>query len=876
MRGEVKMAHERFKIRSLEELKGEIDRLGLEIPVDGKDLSILAVPVEIGAKTAPNRFVVQPMEGFDSDAVGAPQDLSFRRYERYARGGSGIIWFEATAVLPEARSNSAQLHICPVTVETFKRLVERTREVAWEENSHEVILILQLTHSGRYSKPRGFPEPIIAHHSAVLDPVHNLPSDYPLASDSYLDRLQEIFVKAAELAAYAGFDGIDVKSCHRYLVSELLASFTREGRYGGSLENRSRLLLETLKKIKESVGGIFVTTRINAFDGIEYPYGFGVDKKDHSTPDLTEPLEVIGRMRELGVPLLNVSVGNPYFNPHIGRPYDFPIVGVEVPDEHPLFGIDRFIKVTAAVQKTFPDLPVIAGGYTWLRHFMPYVATAVIKNGGATLIGQGRGAFAYPDSPNDIIHQGEMNPRKCCVTCSGCTQLMRDSMRTGCVVRDSEIYGPEYRLGRRFSLDRLKEEAERCRDCEFATCTLGCPAGVDVPKFIKAFAKNDIELAYNTLKKANVLPEMCAYVCPAEVQCEGGCLENIFCENPIAIRDIQRHVARAARLKGLTGVEVPERETGKTVAVIGGGPTGIACAIKLLELGHRVDILEARSKLGGTPEGLIPDTRLSEADAAAEIEAILAPALAQKRLTIHYNSVLGKNLSLAEVQQRYDATFIAIGLGGSSSLGHAEGVVDALAFLANVKTGKLESLRGKVAVLGAGNTAMDAGTQALELGAEDVYIVYRRSFLQMPAWKTELAQFLEAGGHFLTLSQPVGYVTDESGKLSGLRVARTELGALDSTHRRKPHVISRSESVLPVDLVVEAIGQSLSEDAQADLKANGVTINQKGLIEVDRESFSTTAAGVFSAGDAINGGTTAVQGISEGMKAAEAIDRYIQ
>ena len=323
-------------------------------------------------------------------------------------------------------------------------------------------------------------------------------------------------------------------------------------------------------------------------------------------------------------------------------------------------------------------------------------------------------------------------------------------------------------------------------------------------------------------------------------------------------------------------MKIPEGETGKRAAVIGGGPTGIACAIRLLELGHRVDIYEARSKLGGTPEGLIPDTRLSEADADAEIEAVLAPALAKKRLTVHYNAILGKNLSLADLRERGDAALVAIGLGGSSSLGHVEGVLDALGFLADAKRGGLKRLRGKAAVLGGGNTAMDAGTEALNLGAEDVYIVYRRSFSEMPAWKTELNQFLEAGGHFLTLSQPTGYVTDETGKLTGLKVTRTELGAPDSSDRRSPHVISASESVLPVDLVIEAIGQSLSEDAQVDLRKNGVTLGEQGLIEVDGESFCTAAAGVFAAGDSVNGGTTAVQGISEGMKAAEAMDRYLR
>ena len=186
------------------------------------------------------------MEGFDAAPDGSPQELTFRRYRRYAAGGAGLIWFEATAILHEARSNPAQLYLHRGNVDVYRRLVEETRRAAREAFGREPILIVQLTHSGRYSKPAGVPVPLIAHHSAVLDPLHKLPADYPLVTDDYLDRLQDTYVEAARLAAEAGFDGVDIKSCHRYLLSELLASFTREGKYGGSFENRTRMLRETL------------------------------------------------------------------------------------------------------------------------------------------------------------------------------------------------------------------------------------------------------------------------------------------------------------------------------------------------------------------------------------------------------------------------------------------------------------------------------------------------------------------------------------------------------------------------------------------------------------------------------------------------------
>ncbi|MCF7854586.1 MAG: NAD(P)-binding protein [Candidatus Pacebacteria bacterium] len=677
--------HHRFKFSTLEELRAGIQSLGLDIPTE-TDVSVLTQAVEFSGRRVDNRFAVHPMEGFEADPQGKPGPLAFRRYKRYAAGGSTLIWCEATAVVPEGRSNPGQFYINADNVDSYARLVEETRQAARDAFGHEIVMILQLTHSGRYSKPDGTPSPIIAHHSPILDPTHQLPPDYPLVTDDYLDALQDKFVDAAGLAAKAGFDGVDVKSCHRYLVSELHASFTRDGKYGGCFENRTRMLRETLAKIKQSVPSVFITTRLNAFDAISYPYGFGVDEEDHLTPDLTEPIQLIGILKDMGVPILNLSIGNPYFNPHVGRPYDFPIKGMEAPEEDPLAGIARFLGVTQAVQQAYPDLPVIGAGYSWLRNFMPNVAAAVVKRGGATLIGQGRGAFAYPDAVKDILETGAMDPAKCCVSCSACTQIMRDGGKTGCVVRDSDVYGPQYRLARRFALDRLMEEAERCRDCHHATCVCGCPARVDIPAFIKHFADGDFQTSYNILKQGNVLPEMCGVICPANEQCQGKCLETIFCEHPIPIQDIQLVVARTARLKGLTELDVPPEASGRKVAVVGGGPAGLACAIKLLEAGHGVTIVERGDRLGGTPDTTIPDERYG--DSEAEVDAILAPAFAAHRVDVRFGKEFGSEVTLGELQDEFDAVFLGLGLTTGSSLGYAEGVVDALAFLHEAKGGK--------------------------------------------------------------------------------------------------------------------------------------------------------------------------------------------
>ncbi|NOZ56593.1 MAG: hypothetical protein GXO73_07370, partial [Calditrichaeota bacterium] len=578
--------HEPFHFDTFQQLLAKARELGLDLPFSD-DIDVLLQPLNLAGHRLANRLAIHPMEGFDADHEGRPGELAFRRYRRYAEGGSSLIWFEATAVVPEARSNPHQFYLHSGSLDTFKRLVESTRRHAYR--GQDLVLILQLTHSGRYSKPEGKPKPIIAHHSPILDPPLGLPPDYPLISDDELDALQERFVQAARLAAEAGFDGVDIKACHRYLVSELLASFTREdSRYGGTFENRTRFLRETAEKIRREVPSLLVTTRLNVYDAIPYPYGFGVARNGDTRPDLTEPLELIGALLEIGLSVLNVSMGNPYFNPHIGRPYDKPIVGLAPPQEHPLEGVARLIHLAGEVQKAFPDLPVVGTGYSWLRHYFPLVAAGVLEQGLATLIGQGRGAFAYPDSVKDLIEKGELEPRKTCIACSACTQIMRDGGQTGCVIRDNAVYGPQYRRHRRVAPDVLRFEAERCWDCAFAMCQEACPVHLDIPGFIKAYGRGDLERAYAILMDRNPLSEVCALVCPVEVLCEGACVENLLNLQPVGIARIQRAIAAEARERGLRPFELPSAATKHNVAVIGAGPAGLACAAQLLKQGHRV------------------------------------------------------------------------------------------------------------------------------------------------------------------------------------------------------------------------------------------------------------------------------------------------
>jgi 2,4-dienoyl-CoA reductase-like NADH-dependent reductase (Old Yellow Enzyme family) len=391
------------------------------------------------------------MEGFDAEPDGAPGDLTVRRYRRYAAGGAGVIWFEATSVLADGRSNPRQLYLNDGSVAAFARLVESVRSAARNTfgSAHVPLMVLQLTHSGRWSRPGGERQPIIVHHNPTLDDVLGIDSGFPTASDDELDGLQESFLRAAHLAAGAGFDAVDIKACHGYLVSELLAAFTRDGRYGGSVENRSRFLMETVRRVREEVSSILVTSRLNAYDGLPYPYGFGTDRDEPDTPDLEEPCLLLSELHRAGLSLANISVGVPYSKPHLGRPFSWPVRGSPPSPEHPLVGVARLLEIASRLQHLVSDLPLVGTGYSWLRQYFPQVAAGAISAGDVAVSGVGRLAFAYPDFARDLMEKGRLDPDKCCLACSGCTELMRAGGPTGCIVRDREFYRLPRRSGTR-------------------------------------------------------------------------------------------------------------------------------------------------------------------------------------------------------------------------------------------------------------------------------------------------------------------------------------------------------------------------------------------------------------------------------------------
>jgi 2,4-dienoyl-CoA reductase (NADPH2) len=878
-----------FRLRDTEDLKQLNKTLGVNVEAI-EDVSILNKPVKLGKLVIPNSLAMHPMEGCDGDSLGRPGKLTLRRYKRFAAGGAGLIWAEATAVVPEGRANPRQLWIHAKNKESFAAMVKMMRKTAAESmgSNHKPVIVLQLTHSGRYSKPEGKAHPIIAQRDPYRDPLapqpkpdsnrkNRIPEDWPLVTDEYLDKLRDAYVEAARIAFEVGFDAVDIKSCHGYLINELFGCRSRKGKYGGSFENRTRFPLQVIDKIHQELGeDTPVTMRLGIYDAIPYPYGWAIDEKDYTRPDLTEPKKLIELLQQRGLRLINITVANPYYNPHVGRPFNEPIVGGYEEPEHPLVGVDRLVNLTGEIQKQFPGIAIVGTGYSWLRTLFANVAAANKTNGLTTLIGAGRMAFAYPDFAKDIINDGRMYPEKVCVSCSACTQIMRDAGMTGCVVRDNKVYGPIFEHGRMSDRDNLARLGAACRKCQEPTCQLGCPAGVDIPKFIHQFLDGEEKAAYETLREANIFPEVCAWLCPVEQQCEGNCLQNFIGDGPLPIAEIQRYLAEQANKNGWSKLRIPQKSTGKKIAIIGAGPAGLSCAAKLLEAGHTVTIFDASKEFGGMIESVIPAERQSNS-LKNEITVIFAD-VPNERMILRPGKELNTDFNLDNItKEGYDAVFIGMGLPNSVSISNKneniDGLWNAMEFLSAARKPNAPNLKGKsAAVIGGGNTAMDAATTAKKLGAKDVYVIYRRSFKEMPAWSAEREQAINEGVHFLILTQPIGFIS-ANGKLTGIKVCPTKLCEPDKSGRRRPETVASSAYELDMDIVIEAIGQQPPENIGEILP--GIDF-KNSLIQTKQGTLGTSRKGIYAGGDLVRGASTVVAAVADGMAAAKEIDEYLR
>jgi len=379
--------------------------------------------VFIGGKEIANRVVLQPMEGCDCNEDGSPSELTVEKYLKAARSGAGVVWFEANAVCAEGRTNPRQMMLTRSNLSKFRALLAEMREIARKECGVSPVFILQLTHSGRQSIV-----PMIAYRNSVYEEKRPV-TDANIVTDEYLDTLPEKYVASARLALEAGFDGVDVKSCHGYLFQELLSAFDREGRYGGSFENRTRLYFNCIRAVKEVLpDGILLTTRLSVSDMVRKPCGFGTTEMGEL--DLTEPDMLIEQLVKEGIQILNVTVGNPYYNPHVNRPYR---KGGYVAPEAADVGLARFEYIEKHIKEKFPTLTVVGSGLSYYREDLIEQSERQLREGICDMVGYGRMWLAYPMFYKDHLN-GEFDAKKCCLACSKCTELMRAKRVSGCAV----------------------------------------------------------------------------------------------------------------------------------------------------------------------------------------------------------------------------------------------------------------------------------------------------------------------------------------------------------------------------------------------------------------------------------------------------------
>ncbi|MGQ9889092.1 MAG: oxidoreductase [Aggregatilineales bacterium] len=415
----------------------------------------LAQPLQIGPFTVGNRFCVLPMEGWDGTRDGRPSRLTLRRWRRFGAGGAKLIWGgEAVAVRHDGRANPNQLVIHADTVDDLAAL--RAALVAAHVEHHgsaaDLLIGLQLTHSGRYSRPDGPPAPRALYRHPLLDRHVGIADDSALLIDSDIRALIGDFARAAALAQRAGFDFVDLKHCHGYLGHEFLSAVDRPGLYGGSFENRTRFLRETVDAVRAAAPGLLIGVRFSAFDWLpfrpgsdgtgepepfkgDYRYAFGGDASGTGI-DLAEPLRFVDLLAELDIPLVCVTAGSPYYNPHIQRPALFPPSDGYQPPEDPLCGVARQLRVTAALKRRQPGLAFVASGLTYLQEWLPHAAQRMVRAGWADFAGLGRMALAYPDLPADALAGRPLQRKLLCRTFSDCTTAPRNGLVSGCYPLD--------------------------------------------------------------------------------------------------------------------------------------------------------------------------------------------------------------------------------------------------------------------------------------------------------------------------------------------------------------------------------------------------------------------------------------------------------
>jgi NADPH2 dehydrogenase len=462
-------------LKTVADFRQHVASLGIELPCEDTIVTGSASPlaqairhVSINGKQPGNRYAVQPMEGWDGTTCGGITDDVLRRWERFGQSGAKLIFGgEAMAVRPDGRANPNQLIINDENKAGLARLREALIAAHKERcgSADDLVIGFQLTHSGRFCKPndKARLEPRVAYRHPILDRKFGVTSDAQVWTDSDLERLIEDYIAAARIAWDVGADFVDIKHCHGYLLHEMLGAFTRPGKFGGSFENRTRLLREIAAGIRSSGNRIELAVRLSAFDTVPfrpdparslpgkpgpgvpedfshclpYRYAFGVDQNNPLEHDLAEAALFLALCGQLGVKIVNLSAGSPYYNPHIQRPAAYPPSDGYQPPEDPLVGVARQVNMVRALKVQAPaNLLLVGTAYSYLQEYLPHVAQYVLRHGWTDLIGIGRMVLSYPAVLHDAIELGRLSSKNICRTFSDCTTAPRNGLISGCYPLD--------------------------------------------------------------------------------------------------------------------------------------------------------------------------------------------------------------------------------------------------------------------------------------------------------------------------------------------------------------------------------------------------------------------------------------------------------
>lgn len=447
--------------RSASELAEHLASLDPEWRIDAEVEAggALAHPLVVHGRTLSNRFACHPMEGWDGTADGRPSELTRRRWRNFGRSGAALVWGgEAFAVQRDGRANARQLYLEPANdvVADLASLLAELRAGAAEVGvaPDAQFVGLQLTHSGRFSRPDGPPAPLVAFDHAVLNAKYGYMAAARGLADDELETIAANYVRAAQLAQAAGFDFVDVKCCHGYLLHELLGARTRPGRYGGDFAGRTRLFERIVAGIQAACPGLPIGVRLSLVDTVPfekdpatglgrpmactlpYQHGFGVDAEQPDRFDFAEPIRFLQRLVELGVELVNVSLGSPYWNPHLQRPAAYPPSDGYQPPADPLRFVRQHLDAVAAARRAVPQLRYVGTGYTYLQEWLGHVAQHEVAAGRTDFVGLGRMLLSYPELPQDLLAGRPVQRKRICRTFSDCTTGPRNGMVSGCYPLD--------------------------------------------------------------------------------------------------------------------------------------------------------------------------------------------------------------------------------------------------------------------------------------------------------------------------------------------------------------------------------------------------------------------------------------------------------